>query len=190
MSSLHSVPSLVKIKFELCVCCRALLPVSIPAPISPLRAPLMEYDKSLSMLTPAAMAGAERCEQTLRVKARKRWWWGGASYKQKLWLCWQTVTWCIRKWDMRRSVSGVAWQGNPGERGKWAKWTTMSGAQVSGVSGVTTAPLGVSGRGRGTTVEAKIQHSKCWVANLRTDFSSIQAGQTGHGIITFIITPN
>lgn len=61
-----------KIKIELCVCCRALLPVSIPAPISPLWAPLKEYDKSLSMLTPAAMAGAERCEQTLRVKARKQ----------------------------------------------------------------------------------------------------------------------
>lgn len=50
-------------------------------------------------------------------------------------------------------------------------------ARSSGVS-VTTAPLGVSGHGLGTTVEANIQDPKCRVANLRTDFSSIQAGQT------------
>lgn len=42
----------------------------------------------------------------------------------------QTVTRCTHKWDMR-CVSGVAWQDNPGERGKCANWATMSAAHVS-----------------------------------------------------------
>lgn len=79
-----------------------------------------------------------------------------------------TVTRCTHKWDMW-SVSSVAWQDSPRERGKCANWATMSAAHVSVWPLHLWEQVGVAW---GQQWELKPRDSRCWVTNRRTDFIS------------------
>lgn len=95
------------------------LPASISAPTSSVRGALTEWGRSLSMLTPAAMTGAETREQTVcqQVEKHKT---EQPSSKQAgapAVPITQTVTGRLRV-RAAIGVSSVAWQDTSGERGR------------------------------------------------------------------------